>query len=229
MSSDLFGDPSLSFAFPELTHQHPSPASMLLPLSSEANTMSIPKPQGTASSNAGDVSCRCMTDALAILDKLEIRKTELSPCVTHSVSGTLSTNKSALLRCNKVIECTSCQCRPGCALLLILICRNLVLQFQELLFRELNTHDRQSPPTGPLDNSTTALGQYLIDTSEEQLQVLYALAIVQGRSLALFLKKLKSLVCFQSGATSHGQKIESMESWHCSLMGRLKQMCYERI
>ncbi|KAF2446027.1 hypothetical protein P171DRAFT_278207 [Karstenula rhodostoma CBS 690.94] len=221
-SSDLFGDPSLSLVFSNPEPPLADSSGMLLPL---ADTITGSEPPLTASDHGDGGSCRCMTDALAILDELEARKAELSPCVTHTVSGTLSANKSALSQCNRIIECPKCRNRPGCALLLILICRNLVFQFQQVLSGELNPKGRHNP----LNNGTDALGQYSIDTSEEHLQVLYALAIVRGRSLSVFLEKLKSLVCFQSGATSHREKIERIEDWHRGLMGRLKQMSYGQI
>ncbi|KAK7180882.1 nmrA-like family protein [Paraphaeosphaeria sporulosa] len=226
LSSDLFGDPSLSLAFSNPGHPHTDASSMLMQPASELDTISGAKTQGTALSNASGGSCRCMTDALTILDELEARKMETSPYVTHTVSGILSANKSALWQCDRVIECPTCPYRPGCVLLLILICRNLVFQFQQLISAELSSQGRQSPPISPSDSRTDALGQYSIDTSEEQLQVLYALAMVRGKSLSRFLGRLKSLVCFQSGATSHREKIESIENWHRSLMGRLKQMSY---
>lgn len=228
-SSDLFGDPSLSLAFSDPGHPYTDSSNMLIPNTNETDTITSTEPPETASSDAGGGGCCCMTDALIILDELEARKMETSPFVTHTISGTLSANKNALSQCNKMIDCPTCRFRPGCGLLLILICRSLVFRFQQLLSDELSPQGRQSPRASPLDSRTDALGQYSIDTSEEQLQVLYALAIVRGRSLAGFLEKLKSLVCFQSGATSHREKIESIENWHRGLMSRLKQMSYGQV
>jgi hypothetical protein len=221
-----FGEANISLAFPDSTHQHTDASAMLLESSNEAEPTSATSLADMESSNTDDGNCRCMTDALIILDKLETKTSESSLGVTHTVSGTLSFNKTALLQCNKVIECPTCQYRPGCALLLILICRNLVFQFHQVLSSDLNPVSRQSSPIKSLDGDTAALGQYSIDTSEEQLQVLWALAIVQGRSLALFVDNLKSLVCLQPGAVSHQEKIESVENWHRNLMDRLKQMSY---
>ncbi|KAF2875189.1 hypothetical protein BDV95DRAFT_603953 [Massariosphaeria phaeospora] len=245
LSSEIFGDPSLNIPFPNAPHHPADPSSMLLPPLGDADALSFAEFAGTTASSSSTDSpdtCRCMTDALVTLDALEAQKAAKSPCA-HTMSGTLSTNKSALLQCSRVLECAACQHRPGCALLLILICRNLVSQFQQLLSGDLTTMHHASATKHPtmtmpmnmdmnmnmaLTGRAAALGQYSIDTSEEQLQVLYALAIVRGRSLALFLEKLKSFVRGQSGA-GHREKIESIECWHRSLMEGLKQMSYERI
>ncbi|KAL5429252.1 hypothetical protein PMIN05_010811 [Paraphaeosphaeria minitans] len=226
LSSNMFGDPSLSLTFSDLEHPQTDSSSMPIQPPSEAEIISGAEPPGTASSNASGGSCPCMTDALNILDELEARKMETSPSVTHSVSGKLSINKSTLSQCNRVIECPTCRYRPGCALLFILICRDLVFQFQQLLSADLSPQGRQSGPISPIESRKDALGHYSIDTSEEKLQVLYALAIVRGKSLAGFLGRLKRLVCSQSGETSRREKIESIQNWHRSLMGRLMQMSY---
>lgn len=199
---------------------------MALPALSEVDTMAFPELPDIAQISITN-SCRCMTEALVILDRIETQKTEDS----SSHLGMLTINKNAVSQCTRVLECLSCQSRPGCALLLILICRNLVSQFQQLLFGDwdASTSPDNPSPAGSINSDRSAsLGQYSIDTSEEQRQVLHALSIVRGRNLAIFLDRLKRFVGNQ-GRASHMEKVGRIEIWHRSSMERLRQLSYEQI
>lgn len=240
LPSDIFREGSLDVPFPDPTPQSALPLQMSLPTLGPADSMTFPAFTENMTGIDTGGNCRCMTDALTTLDELEAQKTDKNSSFTNTMSAMLSTNKSALAQCTRVLECSACTFRPDRALLLvlILICRNLVSQFQQLVSGDLNASATASEnaqhahvsidPSSLARTGSGPLAQYSVNSSEEQLQVLYTLALVRGRRLSLFLDKLKGIAGFQTG-TIHREKIESIESWHRSLMERLEQMSLERI
>ena len=170
-------------------------------------------------------------DVLAILDKLEIQQVATLQYTRHTIDGILSINKIAVAQCSPMLDCLRCRSIPGCAMLLILVCRDLVSQFQRVLsfhssqYKVIaNPHSHQSErmPSDLISGRPASLGNYCIDTLEEWIQMLHTLVTFRGRSLAVFMDKLKRFVSDQNCA-DYRDMIVGIESRHRSLMASLQK------
>ena len=161
----------------------------------------------TRNGNASDVhkgsGCDCIVDVLAILDKLEIQQVATLQYTRHMIDGILSTNKIAVAQSSAMLDCLTCRSIPGCAMLLTLVCRNLVSQFQRVLsfvssqynvIANPHSHQSERLPSDLINGRPASLGNYCIDSLEEWIQMLHTLVTFRGRSLAVFLDKLKAVM-----------------------------------
>lgn len=204
----------------------------------ESQTLSLQTSNRKSSDAEGISACNCMDNALIVLDKLEIQKVATFQSAANTIDGILSSNKSAIAQCSPMLDCLRCCCIPSCIMLLILICRNLVSQFQRILpflhgqqysgLVDRNPAESDKLAFDSLRGRQASLGNYRIDTSEEWMQMLHALAIVRGRSLAMFLDRLKSTISYQNWI-GHRGIIEEIESQHRSTMTSLQKRSNETL
>ncbi|KAI0179443.1 hypothetical protein GGR52DRAFT_570326 [Hypoxylon sp. FL1284] len=195
---------------------------------------------------AATTACACLLDAIATLERLEVLGAQDVETSTTTVDGMLSLNKSAIATCNSMLDCPSCRCLSSHVMLLILISRGLVLQFERLqavfsssssssLLSPLSpaANDKSSwpgaddpcqrPYAAPGAERNTSLGTYSVDTSEEWKSMLHALAVIQGRSLRSFLERVRSATSYRSWA-AHQSILEVIEPRHRSAMISLQQL-----
>ncbi|KAI1457950.1 hypothetical protein F4805DRAFT_457138 [Annulohypoxylon moriforme] len=147
--------------------------------------------------------CICLADVVDILEKLEILEFQDDKAPTNTVDGILSLNKNAIAKCKLMLDCTNCQLFSSRMMLLILIGRNLVLQFEQLLPKFSSAGDHSEACTyGDLgtcvygqicSEKNASLGRYSVETSEELKDLLRVLAITQGRSLGAFIERARSI------------------------------------
>ncbi|KAI0113595.1 hypothetical protein GGR51DRAFT_19032 [Nemania sp. FL0031] len=146
--------------------------------------------------------CTCLTNVVAILEKLEIYSTQGGQISFSRMGDTLSLSKNAMARCNRMLDCTTCRSSSSAIMILLLIGRHLVSQFDQL---SECSFSRDVSLDTPLDTSqatqrepgmekNTWLGDYSVDTPEEWKEMLLALANIQIKSLGSFLRRMRAAV-----------------------------------
>ncbi|TRX98020.1 hypothetical protein FHL15_001230 [Xylaria flabelliformis] len=179
---------------------------------------------------ANNSACTCLTDVVAVLEKLEILSHQGRQISLSSMGGTLSLNKNAMARCNTMLDCPTCQCLSSAVMILILIGRHLVSQFDRLSTNNI-FHDTNNLSIPPSAHSTQCgngaetnvwLGDYSVDTPEEWKEMLHALAIIQVKSLGSFLRRMRAAIS-HTNWTTHQSILETIESQYLIVMGSMIQ------
>ncbi|OTA61627.1 hypothetical protein K449DRAFT_445502 [Hypoxylon sp. EC38] len=178
-------------------------------------------------------TCPCLKGTVTILERLEVFGSYNYQALIVTVDGVLSLSKTAIASCNSMLDCPSCLHLSSSVMLLILICRNLVAQFERLLMTSTSVAETEQIPTPRvLDQDThsqvciesnLSLGEYSIDTSEELKGVLHALVVIQGKSLRNLLERIRSVTSGKSW-TAHEAILERIETQHFGTMRSLQQV-----
>ncbi|KAI4861344.1 hypothetical protein F4820DRAFT_70461 [Hypoxylon rubiginosum] len=177
-------------------------------------------------------TCTCLPNAAIALEKLEVLGVQDLQTCTNTIDGMLSLNKSAIATCNAMLDCPSCRCLSSHVMLLILVSRGLVLQFERLhgVLSSTNAEKFRSdgdPGQRTYGSTSTernmSLGTYSVDTSEEWKSMLHVLAVIQGKSLRSFLERMRSTTSYRSWV-AHQTILESIEPRLRNAMISLQQL-----
>ncbi|KAI1208439.1 uncharacterized protein F4807DRAFT_431341 [Annulohypoxylon truncatum] len=209
-------------------------------LSSESSTHLAPPEQALKhfdmqlpygpSDVAATPTCICLVDVVDILEKLEVLDVEDHQASTNTIDGILSLNKNAIAKCNSMLDCSNCRLLSSHVMLVILIGRNLVLQFERLLSKLTSTESHNSHAYGShgmyscgqlCTEMSTSLGKYSVETSEEWKGMMHALGVIQGKSLGIFLERVRSTATYRNWM-AHRCILERLEPRYHSTMRSLQ-------
>lgn len=164
----------------------------------------------TRSSN----SCICMTTALQLLEALEVKNSQAD---APALDRALDSQKRALARCNRILDCERCNEVSSFVMLLAIICQKLMLSFQkaqEAIEMERRRGERRSKHfTSAVEDGKGqggCLGIYRMDMWEERCIVMTALVRVQLRDFGALLGRLMALAEWGNWAT-HAEILRTVQ------------------
>jgi hypothetical protein len=170
----------------------------------------------------GNSACACLMKVLGAFETLEVAAIQGHQESMSAIDNILSVNKSAMIKCNTMLDCPSCQSLSSAAMLLIVVARNIVIRYGSSATRLRSTDSDDSrllsdtcPP-----GQDAHLGTYSVDTSEEWKGMLAALAIIQGKSLGLFLKRIRAFVSSKNWDV-HQTLLQTIDSQYQAIMESL--------
>lgn len=156
----------------------------------------------------GSTPCQCMQIALRILEELEIKNSRDD---LYAADHVLSFQKRAIEQCSTMLNCKSCSTMSGFMMLLVVICEKMVSSFERITscVEQLQQHplpsgglDGGGPRAGGIgDEQTVSVGEYEVDSLQEQCCLVGVLVLLQLKKLGAVLTRLKNLAATYNWGT----------------------------